>query len=348
MPGDQSPKKWRPSFTYTNEYKQKKKFHSLLNQSLLDQTNSYIDWQRRYATNVPGALPNYNIITELNGQAITNQDKDIEIERLKTTCFDLNNKAEVVDDLRKDNAILTRRLEESEAERERQNEIIRQLQNEIQKSNSEKVSLKNDIASLMNSKSIMQKDLEEAADYNLSLEEKVYKSNKISLDLVAQLKHMKLGLDFFGHYYKVYDAVKSDPVDIALEEYINWSPYKVPLSNLFARESEGVYTFGSKKTTIKVEGTELKVRVGGGFLSIHEFVQQYLPLELEKLGWTGTGPLNAASPLLTKSQIEALQGYNKSMVSSNEKRRKSASPNRSYANIRSSVSIPKMGTTAYF
>ena len=38
---------------------------------------------------------------------------------------------------------------------------------------------------LMSSKAILQKDLEDAADFNLTLEEKVYKSNKISLELMA-------------------------------------------------------------------------------------------------------------------------------------------------------------------
>ena len=160
------------------------------------------------------------------------------------------------------------------------------------------------------------------------------------------MKHLKLGLDFFGNYYQVYKGDKTDTIDLALEEYINWSPYKIPLSNLFSRESEGVYTFGTKKTTMKYENTELKVRVGGGFLSIHEFVQQYLPLELEKIGWTG-GPLNENSPiLLNRSQISALSGFRQ--LSPKDGKRKSVSPNRSYANIRSSVSIPKMGSTAYF
>jgi len=38
---------------------------------------------------------------------------------------------------------------------------------------------------LMSSKAKMQRDLEDAADFNLTLEEKVYKSNKISLDMMA-------------------------------------------------------------------------------------------------------------------------------------------------------------------
>ena len=51
------------------------------------------------------------------------------------------------------------------------------------------------------------------------------------------------------------------------------------------RESEGVYQFGSKKVSVKVEKDNIKIRVGGGYLSIDEFLDQYTPIELEKLGW---------------------------------------------------------------
>ena len=52
---------------------------------------------------------------------------------------------------------------------------------------------------------------------------------------------------------------------------------------MFMRESEGVYTFGSKRVAIKVEKNNIKIRVGGGYLSIDEFLDQYTPQELEKL-----------------------------------------------------------------
>ena len=58
------------------------------------------------------------IIEELNGQAIATQDKDIEIERLQTTCYSLNNKASVTDDLHQEVEVLKRRLRESEDARE--------------------------------------------------------------------------------------------------------------------------------------------------------------------------------------------------------------------------------------
>jgi septal ring factor EnvC (AmiA/AmiB activator) len=102
-----------------------------------------------------GVVSNYNIVAELNGKAIVEQDKDIEIERLKTTCFDLNNKSAVVDDLRKDNDILTRRLNESETERQRQEEMIKQLQNDVSAQKRENSSLKSDMSNLMTAKSTM-------------------------------------------------------------------------------------------------------------------------------------------------------------------------------------------------
>ena len=52
---------------------------------------------------------------------------------------------------------------------------------------------------------------------------------------------------------------------------------------MFMRESEGVYQFGSKKVGVRVEKDKINIRVGGGYLSIDEFLDQYTPGELEKL-----------------------------------------------------------------
>eukprot|EP00351_Strombidinopsis_sp_SopsisLIS2011_P004231 CAMPEP_0116881298 /NCGR_PEP_ID=MMETSP0463-20121206/13429_1 /TAXON_ID=181622 /ORGANISM="Strombidinopsis sp, Strain SopsisLIS2011" /LENGTH=42 /DNA_ID= /DNA_START= /DNA_END= /DNA_ORIENTATION= len=41
---------------------------------------------------------------------------------------------------------------------------------------------------------------------------------------------------------------------------------------MFMRESEGVYEFGSKRVAVKVEKGKINVRVGGGYLSIDEFL----------------------------------------------------------------------------
>ena len=53
---------------------------------------------------------------------------------------------------------------------------------------------------------------------------------------------------------------------------------------MFLRDSEGVYRFGQKRVYIKVEkGERILVRVGGGFMSIEEFIRQYTPEETEKI-----------------------------------------------------------------
>lgn len=46
----------------------------------------------------------------------------------------------------------------------------------------------------------------------------------------------------------------------------------------------GVYNFGSRKVLVKAERNSVQVKVGGGFLSIDEFLDQYTPVELERLG----------------------------------------------------------------
>lgn len=81
----------------------------------------------------------------------------------------------------------------------------------------------------------------------------------------------------------VYIPVKNDQIDKKIAEYINNYPDRQKLKIMFMRESEGVYQFGSKRVAIKVDKDKINVRVGGGFLSIDEFLDQYTPLELEKL-----------------------------------------------------------------
>ena len=81
----------------------------------------------------------------------------------------------------------------------------------------------------------------------------------------------------------VYIPVKSDPVDSKLAEYINNYPDRKKLKIMFMRESQGVYEFGSRRVMVKVEKSKILIKVGGGFLSIDEFLDQYTPAELEKL-----------------------------------------------------------------
>jgi len=81
----------------------------------------------------------------------------------------------------------------------------------------------------------------------------------------------------------VYIAVPEDPIDKKLAEFINACNDPHKLSQLFIRECEGVYQFGSKRVYVKFEQDKVLIRVGGGFLSLEEFLSTHVPLELEKL-----------------------------------------------------------------
>jgi hypothetical protein len=70
---------------------------------------------------------------------------------------------------------------------------------------------------------------------------------------------------------------------VRLAEYINNYPDRSRLKIMFMRESEGIYCFGTKKIYVRVEQGKIIIRVGGGYLSIDEFLDIYTPVELEKL-----------------------------------------------------------------
>ena len=76
--------------------------------------------------------------------------------------------------------------------------------------------------------------------------------------------------------YSVYIPKKDDTVDRMLGSYVNGRPEDDAMRIMFLRESEGVYRFGSKRVYIKAEkGGRIVVRVGGGFMGIDEFIEQY-------------------------------------------------------------------------
>lgn len=143
----------------------------------------------------------------------------------------------------------------------------------------------------------LQEQLESASAYIVQLEEKFYNSQTTQLDMLKQLKDTEHDIDekegqieTLQQYIidlksriAVYIPVKGDAIDKKLAEYINNYPDRQKLKIMFLRETEGVYQFGTKRVLVKCEKDSIKIRVGGGFLSLDEFLDQYTPAELEKL-----------------------------------------------------------------
>jgi chromosome segregation ATPase len=141
----------------------------------------------------------------------------------------------------------------------------------------------------------LRKELERASDFMVDLEEKVHKANSTSLTLLSKTKEAEREVDVLKDYIyelksrvAIYIPVREDPIDKKLSEYINNYPDRSKLKIMFMRESSGIYQFGSRKIYVRVEKDRIIIRVGGGYLTIDEFLDIYTPIELDRIERKGT------------------------------------------------------------
>lgn len=78
---------------------------------------------------------------------------------------------------------------------------------------------------------------------------------------------------------KLYRAIRGDMVDELFADYINKLNCPVPIKRL----GNNQYTFGTRKIFAKVINGKLVIRVGGGYMSIEEFMMYYGPQELTRI-----------------------------------------------------------------
>lgn len=82
----------------------------------------------------------------------------------------------------------------------------------------------------------------------------------------------------------IYISKSLDKVDEYLGKFINSYVPRNLLKIQFIREQEGVYRFGSKRVYITIDkSNRVLVRIGGGYIPVQDFVEQYTPSEVEKV-----------------------------------------------------------------
>jgi len=112
-------------------------------------------------------------------------------------------------------------------------------------------------------------------------------------DLVTRITDLKHRIEDFDKKYaplkaqlakreepKKYVAVKGDAIDKMFADAINRSAYG---SLRIVRLDVGKYMFGTKKIMAKIINGKLVIRVGGGYMSVDEFIEQYGRMELMKV-----------------------------------------------------------------
>ena len=141
---------------------------------------------------------------------------------------------------------------------------------------------------LSNTKDKYKNDLEVCTNYLLEVEEKCQEAQKTSIELLGHLKDRDGEIErlhdiiiqlknntYIPENAFIYHPVKDDPLDQKLALFINNMPYDVRDKMRFERESEGIYKYGKKRVFMKIEKDQIIIRVGGGYLTIEEFIEQY-------------------------------------------------------------------------
>lgn len=78
---------------------------------------------------------------------------------------------------------------------------------------------------------------------------------------------------------RAYKAVKGDEIDEKFAEALARANLNLPVKRL----AQGKYMFGSRQILAKVINNKLVIRVGGGYMGVDEFIDQYGKIELLKL-----------------------------------------------------------------
>jgi hypothetical protein len=95
---------------------------------------------------------------------------------------------------------------------------------------------------------------------------------------IAQLKS-KIGSELGLKSNEVkYQHVKDDPIDEMFAVFLNKSQINIPVQRI----SAGKYLFGTKQVHAKIQNQNLLVRVGGGYMGVEQFINQYGSIELAK------------------------------------------------------------------
>lgn len=138
---------------------------------------------------------------------------------------------------------------------------------------------------LSSTKEKYKNDLEVCTNYLLEVEEKCQEAQKTSIELLQHLKERDSEIErlhdiiiqiknntYIPENAFIYHPVKDDPLDQKLALFINNMPYEVRDKMRFEREAEGIYKYGKRRVFMKIEKDQIIIRVGGGYLTIEEFI----------------------------------------------------------------------------
>jgi len=135
----------------------------------------------------------------------------------------------------------------------------------------------------MTLKNDLREEFDHCSSHLLEVEEKLQETQAIALQLLRQcqmkdeqIERLQQEMENIQNSVEsqlfIYKPLQDDPIDRNLANYINKAPLRLRSKMHFEREAPGIYRFARKKVFMKTEGETIVIRVGGGYLTIQEFV----------------------------------------------------------------------------
>lgn len=111
---------------------------------------------------------------------------------------------------------------------------------------------------------------------------------------------------------RIFKPVKGDPIDEMWCNLLNEINLRVPC----VRTAPAKYLFGTRNISCKIVNGKLLVRIGGGYISAYEFIEQFANIEMAKVMRDAGDPEFESSKRSTKSIGGSLMNnLNESIVS---------------------------------
>eukprot|EP01016_Furgasonia_blochmanni_P029485 TRINITY_DN3095_c0_g1_i9.p1 TRINITY_DN3095_c0_g1~~TRINITY_DN3095_c0_g1_i9.p1 ORF type:complete len:902 (-),score=331.71 TRINITY_DN3095_c0_g1_i9:417-3122(-) len=261
------------------------------NKKMHEEVREQRDQLLRQLNDLKNQAQNYNNFIESAKAEVLSRGKEHEINERKyyDQTLVLQKKNQALDDKINQLQDQVNHLQKANAELKGNVASLEQLLS-VREDLGKQLELANDqLFKALKDKDHLKHQLDLSAEYIVSQDEKNYELQKIIIylknllaekdDYIENLKKLILELKEKSNAYV---PISSDPVDNKLADYVNNANDPNKLRVLFIREGEGVYQFGTKKVYVKIEQDKILIRVGGGYLTIDEFIETHLPLELEK------------------------------------------------------------------
>jgi len=234
---------------------------SILDEKISRQRDELDELNRKYLAS----------LEEKNG---INEELSEQVKKLLDLNFVIQKNSEQI-------AIQKQEMEFLKKEIEQKSKLVGDLEYEIEQRRNMIIDLREEIAE----KNLIIDELEQPRDEIETIEMLIKEKDEIIRELENQIRNRSsrskatiketIRVETSTHF----SPDSSDKVDVLFAEHLNEVHCPVPIKKL----SDGNYIFGTKKIYAKVLNGNLMIRVGGGYMSIEEFIQAYGQSELEKI-----------------------------------------------------------------